>query len=92
MARATKWSDSENVKANDSDGCCIIEIDGQAVGLLAAKNHEFVFYAAVLETWPLDRRVFSSRWGAEQAIRDLCGVRQDNPETELANDRELLCD
>ncbi len=78
MTEAAKRSDGQGTKANGCDSCCIMEIEGQAVGLLTMEGHGFVFYAAMAETWPLDRRVFSRRRDAERAVRDLYGKRQSS--------------
>lgn len=59
---------------------CIVEIVGEAVGLLTAEGHGLVFHAASPDTWPLDRCVFSCRQDAEQAVRELLRVSRRKPE------------
>jgi len=51
--------------------CCIIEIAGEAVGLVTSGDRGVIFHAAVPETWPLDRRSFASRQDAANAVRQL---------------------
>lgn len=50
---------------------CIIEIAGEAVGLLVGGARGVVFHAAAPRTWPLDRRNFASRQDAANAVRQL---------------------
>lgn len=50
---------------------CIVQIGGEAVGLVTAEDHGLVFHAASVETWPIDRCCFSCRTSMEQAVREL---------------------
>lgn len=53
----------------------IIEISGQAVGMVIRDQMAFVFYAAAPRIWDLDRQGFNSLSAAEQAVRDLFYTR-----------------
>lgn len=63
---------------------CIMEIGGQAVGLLAMEDHGSISYAGLAEAGSFDRRVCSRTRAAERAVRELCGVRRDKPKAGIA--------
>lgn len=60
---------------NHSEDRWIIEISGQAVGMVIRDEMAFVFHAAAPEIWALDRQGFNSLSAAEQAVRDLFYTR-----------------
>lgn len=59
---------------------CIIEIAGEAAGLVTSGSRGVVFHAAAPETWPLDRCIFSSRQDAAKSVRALLRARRQSRE------------
>lgn len=61
------------MQRNQLEDRWIIEVSGQAVGMVIRDEDEraFVFHAAAPEIWDLDRQGFNSLGAAEQAVRDL---------------------
>lgn len=51
--------------------CCVLEIFGEAAGLLITEEYGVVFHAASKKAWSLDRRVFQRIEDAERALRAL---------------------
>jgi hypothetical protein len=47
----------------------LIEVYGQAVGMVVRDEAAFVFHAAVPEIWSLDRQAFKSLNDAERAVK-----------------------
>ena len=47
----------------------LIEIYGQAVGMVVRDEAAFVFHAAIPEIWSLDRQAFESLSDAERAVK-----------------------
>ena len=52
-----------------------IEMDGETVGVVTARDGDVVFHAAVPETWPIDCCRFASRQDAIDAVRELLRMR-----------------
>lgn len=53
---------------------CIIEVAGEAVGLVTSGGRGVVFHAAVPEAWPLDGCSFADHQDAAQAVRALLRI------------------
>ena len=47
----------------------LIEVSGQAVGMVVRDEAAFVFHAAIPEIWSLDRHAFKSLNDAERAVK-----------------------
>ncbi len=67
--------------------CCIIEIAGEAVGLVTSGARGVMFHAAVPETWPLDRCSFASRQKAARAVDELLRARRQSREAGTPSNR-----
>ena len=53
----------------------IIEVSGQALGMVIRDESAYVFHAAAPEIWSLDRHIFRSLGAAERAVKDLFYAR-----------------
>jgi hypothetical protein len=67
--------------------CCIIEIAGEAVGLVTMGDHGVTFHAAAPETWPLDCCSFASRQDAASAVRELLRAHRQRWEPGTSSNR-----
>ena len=47
--------------------CCIVEVFGEALGLLVDDGEALTFYASAPEVWSLDGRVFATVTAAQRA-------------------------
>ena len=61
---------------------CIIEISGEAVGMVIEDEGGFVFHAAAPDLWPLNRQVFRSVEAATRASRELLERKRQSSEIE----------
>ena len=66
---------------------CIIEIAGEAVGLVTSGARGVMFHSAVPETWPLDRYSFVSRQDAVTAVRALLRAHRPPRQADTSSSR-----